>query len=145
MASFSFTRLKRCLFSAAFGVALLAQSTDKHPQDKQGSKPEAVTEEPPEEDASAIPKEYVLNPLQAEKEYRVGLYYFKKGTFKAAARRFEEATKWNPGFADAYAKLGDAYLKLRDEKDAHEAYKKFLELQPDGKEAAAVRKKLGKS
>ena len=75
----------------------------------------------------------------------MGLYYLKKGTFKAAARRFEEATKWNPGFADAYARLGDAYLKLKDEKEAHEAYKKFLELQPDGKEAAAIRKKLGKS
>jgi tetratricopeptide (TPR) repeat protein len=130
--------------SAAFGFTLLAQSGSD--QQKNADKPKAdVTQEPPEEDISSLPKEYVLNPLQAEKEYRVGLYYLKKGTARAAARRFEEATKWNPGYAEAYEKLGEALSKLRDEKGAHEAYKKFLELQPDGKEAAAVRKKLGKS
>lgn len=145
MASSSFTRLTRLLLSATFGIALLAQSSQESPKEKQNSKPGAVTQEPPEEDVSAIPKEYVLNPLQAEKEYRVGLYYLKKGTVKAAVHRFEEATKWNPAYAEAYEKLGDAYSRLRDEKAAHEAYKKFLELQPEGKEAAAVRKKLGKS
>jgi tetratricopeptide (TPR) repeat protein len=135
----------RSLLSAGFAITLFAQSSQNSPKDSQKNKPEAVTQEPPEEDASSIPKEYVLNPLQAEKEYRVGLYYLKKGTVKAAVHRFEEATKWNPAYADAYEKLGDAYSRLRDEKAAHEAYKKFLELQPDGKEAAAVRKKLGKS
>src|SRR5438309_8573768 len=98
---------------------MFAQTDGKQPHDKQGNKPEAVTQEPPEEDASSIPKEYVLNPLQAEKEYRVGLYYLKKGTVKAAVHRFEEATKWNPGYAEAYEKLGDAYSRLRDEKAAH--------------------------
>jgi tetratricopeptide (TPR) repeat protein len=141
VASPSFTRLKRCLLSAAFGAALYGQSQADHHKNKQ----EPVTQEPPEEDVSSLPKEYALNPLQAEKEYRVGLYYLKKGTVKAAARRFEEATKWNPGYAEAYARLGDALSRLRDEKAAHEAYKKYLELQPEGKEAAAVRKKLGKS
>ena len=135
----------RLLLSAAFGITLLAQPSQDASKDTKKNKPEAVTQEPPEEDASSIPKEYVLNPLQAEKEYRVGLYYLKKGTVKAAVHRFEEATKWNPGYAEAYEKLGDAYSRLRDEKAAHDADKKFLELQPEGKEAGAVRKKLGKS
>ena len=50
---------------------------------------------PPEEDKSIAVKEYAFNPLQAQKEIRTGNYYFKKGAFRAAAGRFEEATKWN--------------------------------------------------
>ena len=57
----------------------------------------------------SIPKtEYVLNPLQAEKEIRIGNYYFKKGSNKAAVRRYEEARKWDPNSAEGWYKLGEA-------------------------------------
>jgi tetratricopeptide (TPR) repeat protein len=99
-------------------------------------------QEPPEEDrATDHPKEYTLNPIQAEKEMSVGNYYFKRGSFKAAAHRFEEAAKWNPGLADAYYRLGESRAKLQDPKGAREAFEKYLELQPEGKEAAALRKR----
>jgi DNA uptake lipoprotein len=98
--------------------------------------------EPPEEDVSSAPKEYSLNPLQAEKEVRIGNYYFKKGSYKAAARRFEEATRWNPSMGEAYLRLGDAQLKLKNPKEARAAYTKFLELQPESKNASAVKKRL---
>jgi tetratricopeptide (TPR) repeat protein len=101
-------------------------------------------QEPPEEDESLIPKEYSFNPLQAEKELGVGKQYFKKGSYKAAARRFEEATKWNPGLAEAYLRLGEAREKLKDRQAAQQAYAKFLELAPADKRTAAVRKKLGR-
>jgi tetratricopeptide (TPR) repeat protein len=113
-------------------------------------------QEPPEEDKS-LPKEaeYSFNPLQAEKEFRVGLFYWKKGSFKAAAGRFEEAVKWNPSFAEAYFRLAEAREKLAEaeiresEKQAlveaaAEAYKKFLELEPDGDKAKTARKKLAR-
>ncbi len=101
-------------------------------------------QEPPEEDAGEKPKEYSFNPLQAEKEMKVGAYYFKKGSYKAAARRYREATKWNPTFADAFLRLGESEEKLKDDKSAHEAYSKYLELAPDAKDAASIRKKLDK-
>lgn len=100
-------------------------------------------QEPPEEDASAIPKEYSFNPLQASKEMKIGAFYYKKGSYKAAAHRFQEATKWNPTLAEAFLRLGDAEIKLKDKKAAREAYQKFLELEPDGRDSAEVRKKLG--
>ncbi len=101
---------------------------------------------PPEEDTEAVPevKEYSFNPLQAEKEVRVGNYYFKKGSYKAAASRFQEAVKWNPGFAEGYLRLGDAEEKLADQKAAREAYSKFLDLAPNDKRSEAIKKKLGK-
>ena len=123
---------QRLLVCLLFSLTLVAQQAQQPPPEQ----------EPPEEDRGTDhPKEYALNPIQAEKEMTVGQYYFKRGSFKAAAHRFEEATKWNPGLADAFFRLGEARAKLRDDKGAREAFEKYLELQPDGKEAATLRKR----
>ena len=98
--------------------------------------------EPPEEDQALVPKEYSFNPLQAKAEVKIGDYYFKKGSYRAAAGRFLEATKWNPTFAEAYLRLGDAYEKMKDTKEARKAYQKYLELDPKSKDAPQIRKKL---
>ncbi len=99
-------------------------------------------QEPPEEDESLKPKEYSFNPLEAERDLKIGLYYFKKGNYKAAANRFREATRWNPTFAEAFLRLGESEDKLKEKQAAQEAYQKYLELAPDGKEEEAVKKKL---
>jgi tetratricopeptide (TPR) repeat protein len=105
----------------------------------------ADEQNPPEEDESlTAPKEYTFNPLQAAKEIRIGNYYFKKGSFKAAAIRFEEATKWNPGEVEAYLRLGEARERQRDLKAAVEAYTKYVELAPDAKNTAEIKKKIQK-
>jgi tetratricopeptide (TPR) repeat protein len=104
-----------------------------------------VEQEPPEEDEDLKPKEYSFNPLQAEKEMKVGNYYFKKGSYKAAQRRFREATKWNPTLAAAFLRLGEAEEKLKDPKAARDAYAKYLELAPDAKEAEQIRKRIDKA
>ena len=127
-----------------FAAALFAQ------QDKTGgktkpaeqSKPQVQEQEPPEEDESLAPKEYTFNPLEAEKNLKVGNYYFKKGNYKAALNRYLEATKWNPNYAEAYLRMGESEEKMKDKKAAHNAYAKFLELAPDGKEAESIKKKL---
>ena len=105
--------------------------------------PPPVTQEPPEEDVTLTEtKEYTFNPLQAEKEVRTGNFYAKKGNQKAASVRFREATKWNPGFAEAWLRLGESLEKRKDGKGAKEAYAKYLELAPDAKNAALIKKKL---
>lgn len=107
------------------------------------TQPKAKTEvaEPPEEDASYKPKEYAFNPLRAQQELNVGNFYFKKGDYNAAARRFSESSKWNPTSAEAFLRLGEAESKLKDQDAACEAYRKYLKLAPDDKHAAGVRKK----
>ena len=134
-------------FLAAAGLALGLLGWPAFPQSAapQGAQQphEADEQEPPEEDESLKPKqEYTFNPLQAESELKIGAFYFKRGSFRAAAMRFEEATKWNPGSAEAWRRLGEAREKLESNAAAVVAYHKFLELAPESKEAAAVKKKL---
>lgn len=132
------SRLLLALFCALTAHHLSAQ------QQKQTAKEDPARQEqaPPEEDESLAPKEYSFNPMQAEKELRIGNYYFKKGSYRAAAQRFQEATRWNANFADAYLRLAEADEKRKEWKGAREAYSKYLELAPESKNAAAIRKKL---
>jgi predicted TPR repeat methyltransferase len=80
--------------------------------------------------------------MQAQKELTVGNFYFKQGKFHSAALRFEEATKWNPGFADAWLRLGEADEKQNDTAAMRKAFEKYLELDPKSKVADSVRRKL---
>jgi len=106
-------------------------------------KPPDAVQEPPEEDKALVEsKEYVFNPLQAEKEMKTGDFYAKKGNFKAASLRYREATRWNPGMAEAWLRLGESLEKRKDVKGAKEAYAKYVELAPDAKNAAAIKKKI---
>jgi tetratricopeptide (TPR) repeat protein len=135
------------LLSAILACALSAQQDKDKPPPKpktseEQKKAQQKEEEPPEEDESVKPKEYSFNPLEAEKDVKIGNYYFKKGNYKAALNRFREASRWNPSYAEAYLRLGESEEKLKDKAAAAEAYAKFLELAPDAKEAASVKKKL---
>lgn len=110
----------------------------------QQTKPSTTPPEPPEEDESLVKKEYVFNPIQAANEVKVGDYYFKKGSFRAAIARYKEALLWNQGCADAWRRLGDAHDKMRDPAAAREAWKKYVEIEPDSKYAAKLRRKLAR-
>lgn len=99
--------------------------------------------EPPEEDESLVTaKDYTFNPLQARKEFNTGNFYFKKGKHKAAANRFEEATKWDPTFADAFLRLGEAREKRKEPVLARDAYAQYLELAPDARNAADIKRRI---
>jgi tetratricopeptide (TPR) repeat protein len=120
-----------CLISGSLAVSLQ-------------QKPPAQEQQPPEEDEAQKPKEYSFNPLQAEKEMRIGNFYFHKKSYRAAAQRFREATRWNGNLAEAYFRLGEAEEKQKDLKAAREAYEKFLELAADDKRSPDIRKKVAK-
>ena len=129
-----------------FLLAAVLVAQDKplqtRPPDQSKPQQQQQEQEPPEEDESLAPKTYSFNPLEAEKDLKVGLYYFKKGNYKASTSRFREATLWNPTFAEAFLRLGESEEKLKDKKAADAAYSQYLALAPDGKEAESVKKKL---
>jgi len=128
---------------ALIAFTAFAESPQKKNEKKEPAKQEEE-QPPPDEDAAANAKVYSFNPLQAQKEVRTGEFYFKKGSYRAAATRFREATKWNPGYAQAWLRLGDAAEKQNDGKTVAEAYAKYLELQPDARNAPEIKKKLDK-
>src|SRR5437867_1171173 len=114
---------------------------------RQRNKPPAKSgkeEVPAEEDKAVAPESYDFNPLQSQKEIDTGNFYYKKGSYRAAAGRYREATKWNDGNAEAWLRLGEAEEKLKDRQAAGEAYRKYLELSPDSKNAGEIQKKLDK-
>jgi tetratricopeptide (TPR) repeat protein len=139
---------RRILAMALFCALPLAAQEKPELKRRDGKTPPPATKpqeaEPPEEDKSLAHQEYAFNPVQAQKEIRTGNYYFKKGSYRAAAGRFEEATKWNSGEPEAWLRLAEAQEKLRDKKAAKEAYQKYLELASDAKNADEIRKKLEK-
>src|SRR5271166_2134804 len=141
-------RFQHFLFSGWLGLCVTAsspaQSKDTKDSKDQTAQSPPKEAEPPEEDDSVKPKEYAFNPLQAQKEMEVGDEYLKKGALGAAVARYTEATKWNPTLAEAYLKLGKAEEKFKDPKAARDAYSKYLQLAPDSKNAAEVKKKLAK-
>jgi len=101
-------------------------------------------QEPPEEDPDLKPTEYAFNPLEAVRNITAGNFYYKKGNYRAAMRRYELAIKWDPTSGDALLKLAAADEKLHDFPGARQAYTKFLALDSDAKTTAEVRKKLEK-
>ncbi len=109
-------------------------------------RPEAEEEysELVDEDEQFAPKQqtYAFNPVQARKELKVGNYYAKKGSFRAAAGRYEEATRWDTNFAEAYWRLGTALEKLGRRDDAIAAYTSYLRVEPASKKARSVRRSL---
>jgi len=135
--------VRRVLFCAICVAGALCAKQDKSAQPKPADRPQVQQEqEPPEEDENLKPKEYAFNPLEAERDLKIGNYYFKKGNYKAAVSRFREATRWNPSYAEAYRRLGESEEKMKDQAAAQEAYAKYLELAPDAKDAGAIKKKL---
>ena len=133
-----------CILALGLAGALWPQQekTLSKSRPAEQSKPQVQEQEPPEEDEGLKPAEYTFNPLEAERNLKVGNYYFKKGNYKAAVNRFREATKWNPNYAEGFLRLGESEEKMKDKKAAREAYAKYLEIAPESKEAESVKKKL---
>ena len=101
-------------------------------------------EAPPEEDEQYKEKAYSFNPVQSQKDMNVGDQYLKRGSYRAAAARYVEATKWNDGNSAAWLRLGEVSEKTKDKQRAMDAYAKYLKLEPDAKNAAEIRKRIEK-
>jgi tetratricopeptide (TPR) repeat protein len=97
---------------------------------------------PPEEDESAAPETFPLNPLESERNIKVGNYYWHKGNYRAALQRYERAAKYNPSSADAFFKVGEAEEKLKNKDAARAAFQRVIQLSPDSKSAHEAKKKL---
>ena len=117
-----------------------AQLKTERPQPAASDKEEV----PPEEDSSLATTKYSFNPLQSKKDVLAGKFYARKGNYRAAAGRYLEATKWDDSNSEAWLLLGEADQRLKDKNAARDAYKKYLELSADAKNAADIRKKLEK-
>ena len=79
----------------------------------------------------------------AKQDTSVGGFYLKSGDFKGAYARFHEATRVDPGNADAVFGLAEAARGLKHHDEAVANYQLYLEALPDGPKAKQARKALG--
>jgi tetratricopeptide (TPR) repeat protein len=122
------------------------KATPQSPRNAPAAQQPPDEDNPPEEDASVAPKVYPFNPLESERNVKVGNFYMRQGTargYRAAVGRFEDATKYNPNSAEAFFRLGEAQEKLKNKEGAKAAFEKVLQLAPDSKLAHEAKKKLG--
>lgn len=83
-----------------------------------------------------------FDPLRANKDIEVGTFYLKKGNYDAAIDRFEEAARLQPGLAEPYLKLGQAYEKKKDLPNAVTAYRRYLDLYRTSPDAKKIQKHI---
>ncbi len=96
---------------------------------------------PPKTEAENSSQE-VFDPLRAYEDMRVGNFYYNKGNYRAAIGRYLDAAQHRPHFAIPYLKIAKAYKKLHNPQGAIEAYQKYLEILPKGKDAPEARKQI---
>ena len=126
------------------------QKTDSSQQNSTNSAKRAAQQPPdedlpPEEDESAKPRTYAFDPLEADRNIKIGNFYMHKASlsgYRAAAGRYEDATRYNPNSAEAFFKLGEAEEKLKDKEKAKAAFQRAIRIAPDSKFGKEARKKL---
>jgi tetratricopeptide (TPR) repeat protein len=85
---------------------------------------------------------YVYNPKLAAQDMKVGGFYFDTGDYKGAYARYKEATRVDPGNADAVFGLAEAARALKLNSEAADNYRIYLDAVPNGSKAKAARKAL---
>lgn len=114
------------------------------------------TAEGKEEAEANKPKEY--SPFEAERNFRIGNYYYKQKNYGAAYLRFKDALEYQPdnsaarrslkraydAFIVACEKKGAQFEKKGDQVKAAEQYQEFLNICPDSAKAPEFKSKLAK-
>jgi len=85
---------------------------------------------------------YIHDPKLAAQDVKVGGYYLVNADPKGAYARFKEATRVDPGNANAVYGLAEAARALKLNNEAAENYRVYLDAFPDGPKAKAARKAL---
>lgn len=124
-----------------------AESSSKKPRTEsdRGGK-DATPDEPPaiSSDAEKAKAAATYNPLPAQQDVEVGMFYLHKGDVDAAIDRFLDAIQQRPNFAKPRLLLGKAYEKKHDNESAVKYYKEYLQVLPGAPDVKEVQKKIEK-
>lgn len=90
-----------------------------------------------------MPKD-VRDPKRAAEDVKVGKFYMDTEDWKGAYDRFQDALHFEPDNADAAYGMAEAAARMNLSPQAIAAYKKYLDMDPDGPHAKASLKALKK-
>jgi tetratricopeptide (TPR) repeat protein len=91
---------------------------------------------------SKKPKEY--DPIESEKNLKIGDYYLKQKNYRAAIQRYLEAIEYQPSRSEAYESLARAYERNEQHAKVAEVYREFLSKNPESPRASEFLKKIAK-
>ncbi|HVP44855.1 MAG TPA: tetratricopeptide repeat protein [Terriglobales bacterium] len=101
---------------------------------------------PPPPSASAGDSDVIemrpYDPHKAEKDVEVGDFYYKRGNYKAAINRYQEALELGPASASVTFKLADTYEKDKRPERAALYYREYVRQFPNGAQIADARAAL---
>jgi tetratricopeptide (TPR) repeat protein len=126
-------------------VASESSSKKARAENDKGGK-DATPDQPPaiSSDAEKAKAAAVYNPLPAQQDIEVGMFYLHKGDVDAAIDRFLDAIQRRPNFAKPRLLLGKAYEKKHDNESAVKYYKEYLQVLPGAPDAKEVQKRIEK-
>jgi Tfp pilus assembly protein PilF len=84
----------------------------------------------------------IYDPLRAEKDLEVGMYYLKARNYDAAIERLQSAIAHRPNYARPRWFLAEAYEKKGDLGSAIQYYGEFAAIMKTGKQADKAREKV---
>lgn len=70
------------------------------------------------------------HPSRAKHDFRIGFIHAQRGELDKAVEAYRTAIRFDPGYADAYANLGDVLADLRQPAEAIASYREALRLEP---------------
>ena len=88
------------------------------------------------------PKEF--NPLEAERNFRVGDFYFKRKNYTAAIQRYLEAIEYQPNLVKAYEALTRAYERKGETEKARRVCLDFIQRNPNSPKKTEFESRLAK-
>jgi serine/threonine protein kinase len=80
-----------------------------------------------------------LNPGEV---FKIGFQAWARGDTRTALASYKRVLAANPDYAPAWRGVGLVYEKLGDKPDAHNAFQKYLQLEPSATDAASIRARL---
>lgn len=130
----------------AFSARGQQKEPDKKPADpsqESSSRPHLPDPASEPDDKSSQPSGN-YDPLTAEKDVDVGMFYLHKGDVDAAIDRFKHAAQSRPNWAKPRLLLAEAYEKKGDKSEALRYYKEYLQVFPTAPDAKKIQKKIEK-
>jgi tetratricopeptide (TPR) repeat protein len=86
-------------------------------------------------DTSELEATYHYVPPSARQSVEIGDFYFRRKKYRGALSRYEEAARDDPYYAEAYLGMGKVYEKMGKDREALDAYNKYLDTLPSKKQA----------
>jgi Tfp pilus assembly protein PilF len=138
----AFSRLVLVVLLLALPTA--AQQTDQKPNPAPG--PSAGESSSRRGDPPTVPKDDTgsYDPVSAQEDIDVGMYYLHKGNIDAAISRFQDAIRLRSNFAKPRLLLAQAYEKKKDKSNALKYYKEYLQVYPKAPDAKSIQNKIDK-